>query len=69
MDTVAFVYQNGREFVFRKGSFFAEHGKDQNREYDAAYNLVAPTSLAPRILLLSTKNVLNAGKVAEKALA
>jgi hypothetical protein len=55
MDSVAFVLQNGKEFCYRKGALYAEHGKEQNKEYDSAFHLVAPTSMAPRILLISLK--------------
>ena len=54
MDQVAFVLRGKRELVFKKGSFFAEQ-RDQNKEYSRAYSLVAPTSLAPMVLLLSEK--------------
>jgi len=54
MDQVAFVLRNKRELVFKKGSFFAEQ-RDQSKEYSKAYSLVAPTSMAPMVLLLSEK--------------
>ena len=43
--------------MFRKGQFFAEH----NKEYDAVYNLVAPISMAPRVLLLNLKDASSSG--------
>jgi len=50
MDTVAYVYMKKKEFVFIKGSVFNE--ATQVKEYDQAYSLVSPCSLAPMVLLL-----------------
>jgi len=34
MDSCAFLLQNGKEYVFKRGSFFADHGKETTKEYD-----------------------------------
>jgi hypothetical protein len=51
MDSIAYAFMKNREFVFKKGSVFAE--PSQNKEYDYAYSLVSPVSQAPMVLLLS----------------
>jgi len=28
MDSVVFLIQNGKEYIFKKGTFFAEHGTE-----------------------------------------
>lgn len=58
MDQVAFVYRNQKEYVFRQGNFFSDSmvdTKNTEKEYDEAYSLVSPTSLAPMVMFLSKK--------------
>jgi hypothetical protein len=67
MDSVAFLLdKNGKEFVFRRGNFFAEHGKEQAKEYDHAYSLVAPASMGPRVMLITFKKTSLASSVETK---
>ena len=55
MDQLAFVLKGKRELVFKRGSCFTEQRAGAVIEYEYAYSLVSPTSLAPMILLLSEK--------------
>jgi len=52
MDECAFVLQNKKEYVYKKGHCYQENNIDQIKEYDAAFSLVAPATMGPRILLL-----------------
>ena len=50
MDTMAYVLIKKREYVFLKGSVFSE--PTSNKDYDFAFSLISPVSMAPMVLLL-----------------
>jgi len=54
MDEVAFLLQGGVEYVFKKGSYFTESGKEK-KDYDYSYALVAPVNKAPMVMFLTMK--------------
>ena len=55
MDSVLFLQMNDKEFVFKKGIYYADHAKDGFKDFDHTYALVAPASLGPMTLFLTAK--------------
>jgi len=52
---MAYVLKGKKEYIFKKGSPFSEATSGDHSEYDHAYALVSPCSMAPMALFLSEK--------------
>jgi len=55
MDSTLFLLWKDKEYVFKKGTYYAEHGKDGYKAYDHAFALVSPAALGPMSLFLTTQ--------------